>query len=300
MVTGFKPKIKKYQEPAAVVVEDFRGRNFVQRAEEHLTGKHDQKRHAGGRGAGGDSVYDKLANGEIKNVKPLGGGISETWQGEIDGVGKVVIRPNYGGSVGNHMRDLHAEIAAHAVDQALGEAVGRDTYFGSPEVVMRKMTEFGPNNLPATITVQRMIPGKTPSKLMEGYYGSASEQTAARKASDDYRKGVREFSSYDYVINNADRHDGNMIWGDDNKMYPIDHSLALTGSGWPGIPASVATAQRDAFRTVLQTPSIRKKLEDTLASNQASLRAALGYSPEQFDPIKIFDRMDEVASLPEH
>lgn len=228
-------------------------------AEEHLPGKHDQKSH-GKKGAGGGSssaaIYEKLKNGEIKNARTLGGGISETWQGEIEGVGKVVIRPSYGDGSGNRMEDLKVEMASHAIDRALGQAVGKDTHLGTPEIVLRD----GPfNGKQGVLTVQRMLPGKTP------YAMERDSEIDYKEYERIYDDAVNKFRAYDHVIENGDRHQGNMIYHE-GEMRPIDQSLAFRGYGYPSLPSTITRADRDAFTALTTSPARMTSLRDELSS----------------------------------
>lgn len=134
------------------------------------------------------------------------------------------VNPSYMGAVGDtaaytpvyikpegrfHANDLAKERAAFVIGHHLGVPVPHT-------VVMPVETEPGANGHLMS-QVQRAIPGEAAIKQ----YGSA------RSLSNAFPEDARKIALLDNVIYNEDRHNGNMVIGDDGHLYPIDHGGAF-------------------------------------------------------------------------
>lgn len=150
-----------------------------------------------------DAVGHGKVSGPITDVQKLGGGISESHKGKINGE-QVIIKPVAG--------EPMFAVRGHAIP--VGNAAGREVAGG----IMSKHMEDGG----AKIGAQRGTVRDTPKGVafVGNFVGTHDDGAGAQQ----------HHAVFDAVIGNTDRHGGN--WRSDGKgnIYPIDHGLAFPSS----------------------------------------------------------------------
>ena len=94
------------------------------------------------------------------------------------------------------------EVAVYLVSEALGWGL-------VPETVLREEGPFGEGSL------QRFVPAH-----FEEHYFTMLERPELHDA-------LKAVCLFDLVINNGDRKSGHCLWGDDGRIWAIDHGLCL-------------------------------------------------------------------------
>lgn len=196
---------------------------------------------------------------DFSTVRPLGGGVSETWTAMTTAGERVVVKVK-AGLAQNRLRDkippmtdLEREYSAYLVNRRVGlvempdVAIG-DVAAGTP------VTSFGSD----TVGVQSFVENSTVLKhIGRGRY-------------EDYAE-TRDIGFFDAIIGNADRHAGNAMVTNDGRLVAIDHGLAFPEAN------DLVYGNYQALRTMgLQsiTPEHRLVIDKLLAA-EAEIHAEL-------------------------
>jgi hypothetical protein len=166
-----------------------------------------------------DDDEQRLRDGGIHSPQPLNTGVSATYIAKIryaDGSeDDVVVKPESGllrGSWSPHPGislggDLARERASTIINRAAGNLVS------SPTVVIRDVPGLGRSG------VQRFIQGTTPL--------AAYEPWMERKILSERPDQLRKVAILDTIINNIDRHTGNLLVDRSGQLHAIDHGLSF-------------------------------------------------------------------------
>lgn len=170
------------------------------------------------RAGGSKSKSENLSKTPVVKQKPLGGGVSESRLVTLKDGSQAVFKPASGEPSDDHpdgpLRNSitsgtawQREVAVSAIADELGMS---DLV---PSTVERQLAPT-PGAPKESGSLQEFVPGKVAAKMSESerYDG---DHDLARAA------------TLDYVIGNTDRHDGNWLVGDDNKIKLIDNGLSF-------------------------------------------------------------------------
>ncbi len=152
-------------------------------------------------------LEEQIGKSAIGKTRNLGGGINETKMAHVRGDGDVVLKPQ-SGLVDRTIRtgirpggDLAREVSAFRVDGHLGR-IGR-----VPETIARTDTPLG-------------------ESMVQAFIGD-SQTLAEIRATAGRIGSVEDFSLFDAVIGNLDRHAGNVLIDNQGRQIMIDHGLAF-------------------------------------------------------------------------
>lgn len=137
-------------------------------------------------------VAKNLQTGAISNTKPLGGGITETFVMDVDGVKGVFKK------MSNRAKQ---EVTAYELDKMLGFGI-------VPPTVMRKV-DVGKGEEQGSI--MHFVEGKT-----------AAAHTGKFKYND-----MAKITAFDFIIGNQDRHPANVIVDRNGRSWAIDNAFAF-------------------------------------------------------------------------
>jgi hypothetical protein len=137
-------------------------------------------------------VEKNLQTGAISNTKLKGGGITETFIMDVDGLKGIFKKMN------NRAKQ---EVTAYQLDRALGFGI-------VPPVVMRKTN---------------VDKGEEQGSIMHFVEGvTATEHTGKFKYND-----MAKITAFDFIIGNQDRHPGNIIVDKNGRSWAIDNAFAF-------------------------------------------------------------------------
>jgi hypothetical protein len=137
-------------------------------------------------------VEKNLQTGAISNTKALGGGITETFVMDVDGVKGVFKK------MSNRAKQ---EATAYQIDKALGFGV-------VPPVVMRKVN---------------VGKGEEQGSIMHFVEGMTAAKHSGKFKYDDMAK----ITAFDFIIGNQDRHPANVIVDKGGRSWAIDNAFAF-------------------------------------------------------------------------
>ena len=209
--------------------------------------------------AGGVVKLEKtLQNNAVSDVKKLGGGVTETFVGNVQGDGKAVFK-----TLNNSAKQ---ERAAYEISNALGFGI-------VPPVAFRKV-DVGKGG-EEQVSAMAFIPGKT-----------AATFTGKFKSLD-----MAKITAFDFIIANQDRHPDNFVIDEKGKTWAIDNAFAFgtarktTSATYPAvadkpIPGAVKAGVK---RLVANRASLEPKLA-TLLGNPKKAKA-------------LFDRAAELSAM---
>lgn len=154
----------------------------------------------------GPPVHELLGRGEIQVKGRLPWSSNGTFLVELclgDQRGRAVYKPMQGERpLWDYPSGLYRrEVAAYVVSEALGWGL-------VPETILRD-GPFGPGSL------QRFVPSH-----FEEHYFTLLERP-------EFHDALRAICLFDIVINNGDRKSGHCLWGEDGRIWAIDHGLCL-------------------------------------------------------------------------
>jgi hypothetical protein len=197
-------------------------------------------------------VEKNLQTGAISNTKALGGGITETFVMDVDGVKGVFKK------MSNRAKQ---EATAYQIDKALGFGV-------VPPVVMRKVN---------------VGKGEEQGSIMHFVEGMTAAKHSGKFKYDDMAK----ITAFDFIIGNQDRHPANVIVDKGGKSWAIDNAFAFGKAknivsmtipmveGKP-IPASVKAGIQKMLSV---RPTMEKKIGEMLG-NKAYAKALFDRATE--------------------
>jgi hypothetical protein len=214
-------------------------------------------------------VEKNLQTGAISNTKALGGGITETFVMDVDGVKGVFKK------MSNRAKQ---EVTAYQIDRALGFGI-------VPPVVMRKV-DVGTGEEQGSIMY--FVEGKTAVAHIGAVQWRRWKQEKPGKFN---YNDMAKITAFDFVIGNQDRHPGNVIVDKNGRSWAIDNAFAfgkaknIVSMTMPmvenkPIPASVKAGVQ---RLLAVRPTMEKKIGQMLG-NPAYAKA-------------LFDRAAELSKM---
>jgi len=184
---------------------------------------------AAGQGGGGvtqlsgDYRHDKaeaeLATSGVKEVKYLGGGITESYEATLDNGMRGAFKPSEeGGGYRAGIDGLGAEREQAAWEVA--KLVGMEDMIAP--VVIREM------DVPGGATTNDLFdPGVKRGSLATWQEGTVAKDVRSQAERYDGGHDLQRAAMFDYITGNQDRHNGNWVIADDDKIKLIDHNLSL-------------------------------------------------------------------------
>lgn len=168
---------------------------------------------------------DQVLEGDVTDVKHLGGGVNTTLRAKIDGQ-DVIIKPAAGahGTLRMGIKS-EEEPARERAGFILGQKLGVKT----PRLIVRyvHLSEddrgrhlAGRDATDALATVQEMIPDARVA------WDAGLEKSVAQFSELQYQQ-ARALTIIDYVLGNTDRHGSNLMIDSRGTIWAIDHGLTL-------------------------------------------------------------------------
>jgi len=213
----------------------------------------------------------QLAVSPVAGIKPLGGGISETYKAILANGMKVNVKV---------CNSAESEVGVWEV----AKLVGMDDMV--PPAVIRDVDV--PGNEAASKFIRRHEPGVKRSSVALWKVGTPAADITDENVAFDGDEDMQRAAMFDYVTGNCDRHAGNWVINAEGKIGLIDHNLAFAGFPYSEFLNQAQGRMPNASPAKFMAPYFAKK------SQIADRLRKTGISDEQISDVMA--RIDKAAS----